>query len=606
MSSPAWVHFIKDGDKAKCKICLQELKCKQSTSGLLRHLHAKHRTVEEGNGVSEPPKKKKKTNDSNKSDLTDIIVDYALDGISFRTISQNIHLKKYVTLNGFRPPSCTRDVAGHIYSKAESLTSSLKSDIAAHLSKGSKFSLALDEGSTLRNRRYLNIILYFPNSTFRNLGVIRVVGSCPAEKLADLVEEKLREFSLNIKTDIAFVVSDGAPVMVKFARLIGCELQICYNHSIHLAVTDVFYKTKKTLQISTDEVDEDSSDEEGADEDVALQPTSDGDVIFDEKAPISELLQRCRRIVKLFKKSSVKNAVLQNFIVESQGKELSLLLDCPTRWNSLVPMLKRILEVRADIQNALDVLKIDGLSSSNLNQCKDIVQVLEPLEILVKSLSKRSTTILGSEAAIICVFEHLENMDSELADEMLTALKNRLGSSRRNDKIVSMAKFFHDPENYSTEQNNFFKPIPRTELEKEMLKLLKKLERDKSENEAENENEEDNTETSSEVGSCSFAETLKNKMLAFCKPKDYSKKSSNRLQTLRKELKYLEVSGNLPSSLKCLKSALMSIPPSSIEPERTFSLCEFFVTKRRSRFSDKIINALIFIKSHLKKSTTDD
>lgn len=360
MSSPVWVHFIKDGDKTKCKICLQELQCKQSTSGLLRHLRAKHRTVEEGDGVIEPPKKKKKTNDSNskKSDLTDIIVDYALDGISFRTISQNIHLKKYMTLNGFRPPSCTRDVAGHIYSKAESLTNSLKSDIAAHLSEGSKFSLALDEGSSIRNRKYLNIILYFPNSTFRNLGVIRVVGSCPAEKLVDLVEEKLREFSFNIRKDIAFVVSDGAPVMIKFARLIDCELQICYNHSIHLAVTDVFYKTKRTLQISTDEVDEDSSGEEGADEDVALQTTSEGDLIFDEKVSISELLQKCRRIVKLFKKSSVKNTVLQNFIVESHGKELSLLLDCPTRWNSLVPMLKRILEVRADIENALDVLKI--------------------------------------------------------------------------------------------------------------------------------------------------------------------------------------------------------------------------------------------------------
>lgn len=50
-----------------------------------------------------------------------------------------------------------------------------------------------------------------------------------------------------------------------------------------------------------------------------------------------DLLSKVRKVVKLFNKSPIKNdTFLQKYVEEEKGKELSLILDCLTRWNSLL------------------------------------------------------------------------------------------------------------------------------------------------------------------------------------------------------------------------------------------------------------------------------
>ena len=45
----------------------------------------------------------------------------------------------------------------------------------------------------------------------------------------------------------------------------------------------------------------------------------------------------------------------------------------------------------------------------------------------------------------------------------------------------------------------------------------------------------------------------------------------------------------------------MTIPPTSIEPERNFSTTGFFGTKIRSRLNDETLDALVFLKNYYKK-----
>ena len=52
----------------------------------------------------------------------------------------------------------------------------------------------------------------------------------------------------------------------------------------------------------------------------------------------------------------------------------------------------------------------------------------------------------------------------------------------------------------------------------------------------------------------------------------------------------------MPSSLRKLFEALKTIPPSSIESERTFSVTGFYITKFRCSLGDQSINALVFLK----------
>ena len=69
-----------------------------------------------------------------------------------------------------------------------------------------------------------------------------------------------------------------------------------------------------------------------------------------------------------------------------------------------------------------------------------------------------------------------------------------------------------------------------------------------------------------------------------------------------KEFALFEATKVRPTNLQQLYLALGTIQPTSVEAERAFSVCGLFITKRRNRLSDKSINALCFLKSHLLKS----
>ena len=69
-----------------------------------------------------------------------------------------------------------------------------------------------------------------------------ITGSFPAEKIVDLLENKLSDFSLSMKRHIIASVTDRASIMKKFGQLSGIEHQLCYVHGFHLVVCDVLYK----------------------------------------------------------------------------------------------------------------------------------------------------------------------------------------------------------------------------------------------------------------------------------------------------------------------------------------------------------------------------
>ena len=117
----------------------------------------------------------------------------------------------------------------------------LKSDIKKmiEIKKGAgKFcSVILDEYT--RSRRYINLNQDYDSDPF-NLGMVRIKGSMPAERVENLVKERLHQFGLKME-DIAAATTDGVRVMKSFGRIIGCVHQLCFAYGYHLAVTDFLY-----------------------------------------------------------------------------------------------------------------------------------------------------------------------------------------------------------------------------------------------------------------------------------------------------------------------------------------------------------------------------
>ena len=108
-----------------------------------------------------------------------------------------------------------------------------------------KFSLTLDEWTSTKNRRYMNINLHDSEGKTYNLGLVRILGSCTSEKILNMVNERLLNFGLNLEDHIVGATSDGAAVMVKFGRLAPSICQLCLNHAMHISVTKTIYNEQE-------------------------------------------------------------------------------------------------------------------------------------------------------------------------------------------------------------------------------------------------------------------------------------------------------------------------------------------------------------------------
>lgn len=256
-------------------------------------------------------------------------------------------------------------------------------------------------------KRYLNVTLHaFEKKSFK-LGLVKILGSCDANMTKDLVSQKLGEFGLELSHDIFASTHDGAAVMRKYGSLISAESQLCYNHGIHLAVVDVFYKDyeiENEDEFTEFEVDSDcerSTTDNNSDSDDNLIEKNKSLESMMPRRNINSVLQNVRKLVRYFKYSFVKNCILQEYVKKEFNQELKLLLDCKTRWNSIIPMIERILKLRTSLKKALTAIGNEQLYDAvDFDLLLDIINVLKPLELAVLELGKEHTTLITAEATV--------------------------------------------------------------------------------------------------------------------------------------------------------------------------------------------------------------
>lgn len=158
-----------------------------------------------------------------------------------------------------------------------------------------------------------------------------------------------------------------------------------------------------------------------------------------------------------FKNSPVRNAILQKHVVEKYGKELSLLLDRRTRWNSAETMVERILQLYDPIKSALiDLDLIEKFFTQNeFLLLQELLATLRPVRMAVEKLSSREANLLTSEGVLQFVFDELKSYMSvgniNISKEVYEALKFRI-DQRRNKEIVSVMKYLQNKHLESTEE----------------------------------------------------------------------------------------------------------------------------------------------------------
>ena len=222
-------------------------------------------------------------------------------------------------------------------------------------------------------------------------------------------------------------------------KMCVAEHQLCYAHALHLAVCDVLYKHPEVIEDEdnlTEERGEDTHEEEEEDE---AEEVYDDTIIQEsdfESEPvitpnIEALLKKVRFLVNIFRRSPTKNEILQIHIKQEHAKELQLIRDCKTRWNSILAMVERFLYLRKCITKALVDLSIRlNISDEEFMLLEDLKAALEPIKLAVEALCRQDATILTADGIFRFLLAELKCRNTRFMLGVHAAVERRITERR--------------------------------------------------------------------------------------------------------------------------------------------------------------------------------
>lgn len=308
-----------------------------------------------------------------------------------------------------------------------------------------------------------------------------------------------------------------------------------------------------------------------------------------------------RDLFKYFKKSPLKMSQAQVLIKEGEGKELALLLDVRTRWNSVLPMIQRYLLVNKYIKKCLEMLNEGQRYSVKHDETlKDLAAALEPIQEAVLELSKHSSNLLIADATVKYVIGRLRSLNSRFSLTLCDAVITRYTQRRLRVEIglLSLLTTKEFPEETADFEN-----VTKKEIKDKAHELYAKLfvgssglsqQEQQQQVELEIDFEEDE-EVQVIPKSASLAEGISNSM----KPKVDTQTQPQ--LNLRQDFNTLVVLGQLTTRLESIRDALLSIQPTSTICEQSFSIADAFKCKKRNRMGTKRTNALVWLKRYFSE-----
>jgi hypothetical protein len=191
-------------------------------------------------------------------------------------------------------------------------------------------------------------------------------------------------------------------------------------------------------------VKNDDNDVEGEEEDYQNEEEEGQDIMQPEENEVDEAelfdnmkcaIDKVRKICRLFRKSPVKNDLLQKYLQDGNNKELGLILDTKTRWNSLLAMVKRFLELKQVIPKVLiDLSKFELFPNAyELALLQTTVSALDIVECGVNALNRRDMNLSGADKVFEFMLAKLEEEDTTISRRLYAALEDRINERRLVD-----------------------------------------------------------------------------------------------------------------------------------------------------------------------------
>ena len=271
-------------------------------------------------------------------------------------------------------------------------------------------------------------------------------------------------------------------------------------------------------------------------------------------------------------------------------------------------MLSRYILLRSCVVKTLiDMSKASAVSDTDFGLCKDICNSLEPVKLTSDSICRNDANLVTADAAIVFL---LDTLDEEAganvyARQMHTAVKDRI-SARRHPVMVNLLKYLVDADaqkpdaitggkitksSMYAKANNIFARLytPLALPDDDVIPV--------DDQPGSSVNEEGPTAS---IVTVTLVEKLQKAIADSTKQPSLTQPLPTSL-TLTQDIKMFEATRKRTEHLEMLFQCLMSVKPTSVESERTFSTGGGFCTKVRSRMSDATLSALVFLKKYFEK-----
>ena len=268
-----------------------------------------------------------------------------------------------------------------------------------------------------------------------------------------------------------------------------------------------------------------------------------------------------------------------------------------TRWSSLELMVSRFVEVGVCIPKALiDLSAIELWDDQLLIEASVILSALKPISMATLALGARNANLLTSEGILHFMFDELERVNTKLSLDLKKSLMIEL-QKRRNIPLISTLKFLQNPQTLNENDDEFFRMTSYHLIIKFAKSILIRLYPEKIfEEETRNLASKEQSESNNDA---SLQSKLFNSICEVLAPP----KIDHDFSCLLKEFNIFKSGGEMSGNMRLIFIALKSIKPTSTESERAFSESGNLVSLRRTRLSDKAIDALCFLKCYFKKKT---
>jgi len=249
------------------------------------------------------------------------------------------------------------------------------------------------------------------------------------EMLADKLVETLEYWEIG-RAKIMMVVTDNGSNMLKAVK-----------------VASDMKQTEQELQDSEEgdetQEEEDEEDEETDEEEEMLgEPLDDSDTLNLHRFPClahtlqlvvkelsknqayCSLISKVKQLVKSLRMSSVAQEKLTALCGKVPVK------DCSTRWNSVLLMIQRLVEIRPHLEEVLKELKHDSLSNTEWSRLCDLQSLLTPFKEQTDSLQTDTLSLSSVIPALLELSLHLQDqsLPKTHTAPLLQSLRQRFAS----------------------------------------------------------------------------------------------------------------------------------------------------------------------------------